>query len=217
MALGFTTSTSTFARSASILLLPQRASQTDCYTFALQDQKPLSYLPIPPPRWSRLPTDPFNPHIQPRAPLVPEMLPLDHTARCRCGAVAMFGQEARWADLTLFGSFQATRHRIQYVKCESGSCKGNQYQVIASDLGSYELFLWSASSGGRPFTAFTWELMNGYSAQMLSSETPLASFCITVRYAYLEHASTISFCDGRVFARVSFAIFAYLASVFASC
>ena len=77
--------------------------------------------------------------------------------------------------------------------------------MIASDLGHLEVFLWSASSGNRPFAAFSWELLDGYHAQLSASETPLASYVTTIRQAYITNRSELPFCDGKVFARVSLA------------
>ena len=65
------------------------------------------------------------------------------------------------------------------------------------------MFLWSAGKGDRPFSAFTWEVLNACSAQLLRSETPLASFVKTTQDSYKENDSETEFCGKGMWARVS--------------
>ena len=171
-----------------------------------QDQVPLAFLPPPPPRWSEIKAiDPYNPNAHDRPPVIPEVFPLKlDSARCRCGSSEPSSAAYKTGSLMLFRSTHATLHQIVYLDCKATpECVRNPYQVFVSDLGEYEVFIWSAGMGDRPFSAFSWELLNLCSSQLLTSETPLASFVHTMDNAYKQNGSEIDFCGKGMFSKVS--------------
>jgi len=160
-------------------------------------KQPVSFIPVPPPRWCRLPSDTLDYPSPPRYDCLPPYLPLDPLSRCSCGLLKppsiTTGTRRQY---TIFGLRGAVGSVIEVANCPSCSHPRRQF---GPDCGTVGIFNWNNTFG------FTHELLNEYTSLFTCTQTPFSSF-VTSRYrAYIESSSPIAFCSTETFTRVWFA------------
>ena len=157
---------------------------------------PISYLPIPPPRWCRLPTDTIDyPSLS--SPLSsPSLLPLDPQSRCCCGSMKPESINTTTQQFIVFGVRLATSCEIEVAKC--GVCH-HHLRKYGPDCGEVGIFNWNNRYG------FTHELLNEYTSLFTSTTVPFASFVTSRHRAYIDSLSPLPFCSTETFTRVWFA------------
>lgn len=157
-------------------------------------KSPISYLPIPPPRWCRLETDELS--SLPPCSSLPSLLPLDPQSRCCCGSVKPEGVDATTQQFVVFGLRAVVTCEIEVASC--GVC-GHRLRKYGPDCGSVGVFNWNNRYG------FAHELLNEYTSLFTSTTVPFSAFVITRHRAYAESSSPLPFCSTETFTRVWFA------------
>jgi hypothetical protein len=157
----------------------------------------VSHLPIPPPEWCRLPRDKDLPSIPFQGGRnLPTKFDLDSNSWCSCGETTI-SDDVTVSNLIIYTSFMILNADIQTSYCISCS---NTKGRIGPDLGVHGLFNWNNK------IAFSHELMNSYTSQFTTSETPLYGFYQTVVHTYKnEGYATGAFCSERTFNSAWFA------------
>ena len=160
-------------------------------------KQPVSFLPVPPPRWCRLSSDALDYPSPPRYDSLPSHLPLDLLSRCSCGQLKppeiTIGIQQQY---TIFGLRTAVKSVIEVAKCSSCSHPRRQF---GPDCGTVGIFNWNNTFG------FTHELLNEYTSLFTCTQTPFSSFVTSRHRAYIESYSPAAFCSTETFTRVWFA------------
>lgn len=160
-------------------------------------KQPVSFLPIPPPRWCRLPSDSLEYPSPPRYDSLPSFLPLDPLSRCSCGLLKPCGiTTGVRRRYTIFGLRSAAQSTIEVADCSSCSHSRRQF---GPDCGTVGVFNWNNTFG------FTHELLNEYTSLFTCTQTPFSSFVTSRHRAYIESSSPAAFCSTETFTRVWFA------------
>lgn len=157
-------------------------------------KSPISYLPVPPPRWCRLSTDVLD-YPSPCAP-PPLLLPLDSHSRCCCGSVNPGSVDSTTQSFTIFGIRTAASVEIEVAACLV--CR-HRLRKYGPDCGSTGIFNWNNLYG------FTHELLNEYTSLFTSAVVPFSAFVTSRRRAYADSLSPLPFCGTDTFTRVWFA------------
>ena len=159
-------------------------------------KSPISHLPIPPPRWCRLPTDELD-YPSPSSLLSPpSLLLLSPQSRCCCGNIKPEGIEATIQPFVVFGLRTATSIEIEVASCFV--CR-HRLRKYGPDCGSVGIFNWNNHYG------FTHDLLNKYTSLFTSATVPLSSFVVSCHRAYTDSLSSLPFCSTETFTRVWFA------------
>lgn len=159
-------------------------------------QSSVSYISIPPPEWCRIPTDsglhqtPFHGGRH-----LPNQFPMGNNCRCSCGATSS-SEAVNVTQLTIYTSFTAIETLVETSYCVS--CRNTKGRV-GPDLGEYGLLNWNNR------IAFSHELMNSYTSEFTTSETPMYAFHQTVRNTYTNEQSPASLCSLQTFVGAYFA------------
>ena len=159
-------------------------------------KSPISYLPIPPPRWCRLSTDQLDYPSPPPYASPPPLLSLDPQSRCCCGSVRLESVNTVTQPFVIFGVRTATRHEVEVAACTV--CR-HRLRKYGPDCGSFGIFNWNNLYG------FTHELLNEYTSLFTSTTVPFSAFVTTRHRAYTESLSPLPFCSAETFTRVWFA------------
>ena len=159
-------------------------------------KSPISYLPIPPPRWCRLSTDVLDYPSPPQYVSLPSLLSLDPQSRCCCGTVKPERVDTITQPFVIFGIRTAMSCKIQVANCEVCHHRLRKY---GPDCGSVGIFNWNNLFG------FTHELLNEYTSLYTSAIVPFSAFVATRHCAYADSLSPIPFCSTETFTRVWFA------------
>lgn len=160
-------------------------------------KQPVSFLPVPPPRWCRLPSDTLDYPSPPCYESLPPFLPLDPLSRCSCGLLKPPGiTMGAQRQYTIFGLRTAVRSTIEVANCSSCSHSRRQF---GPDCGTVGIFNWNNAFG------FTHELLNEYTSLFTCTQTPFSSFVTSRHRAYIESSSPVAFCSTETFTRVWFA------------
>jgi hypothetical protein len=160
-------------------------------------KQPVSFLPIPPPRWCRLPSDSLDYPSPPCYDSLPAYFPLDFLSRCSCGLLKPPGiTTGVWRQYTIFGLRSAVRSTIEVADCLSCSHSRRQF---GPDCGTVGVFNWNNTFG------FTHEVLNEYTSLFTCTQTPFSSFVTSRHRAYIESSSPVTFCSTETFTRVWFA------------
>lgn len=139
----------------------------------------ISHLPIHPPAWAALPTDEklYEP-ADPDAPL-PERLDMDSNSTCPCtGNRTTFNPSVPTEDrvCTIYGWKGAHSALVQLQKCPT--CPPRRNRKIGPDPRHLGIFNYNNT------TLVTHELLDEYTSQYTTSETPFTSFCTTTARRY---------------------------------
>jgi len=156
-------------------------------------KSPISYIPIPPPRWCHLSTDPSPPPCASPPPLIP----LGAHSRCCCGSMKADESVNTTAQpFVVFGSQTAMRHEIEVADCIA--CR-HRLRKYGPDCGSLGIFNWNNLYG------FTHKLLNEYTSLFTSATVPFSAFVTSRHRAYTDSSSPLPFCSTETFTRVWFA------------
>lgn len=159
-------------------------------------KSPISYLPIPPPRWCQLSTDVLSYPSPPLSNFPPSLLPLDSSSRCCCGGMKPENVDTITQPFVVFGARTATRCEIEVANCTICCHRLRKY---GSDCSTAGIFNWNNLFG------FTHELLNEYTSLFTSSVVPLSAFVTTRHRAYSDSLSPLPFCSAKTFTHVWFA------------
>ncbi|KIJ24234.1 hypothetical protein M422DRAFT_275025 [Sphaerobolus stellatus SS14] len=133
----------------------QEEAGQDVLVDPVQAERPISYLPIPVPKWARLPTDLVEYLIHPLD--TPALhYSLDQMAHCHCGNVIPNGTNAISVPIVtetflIFGLHQVYNATIELARC---IICNHRMRLYGPDLGTHGIFNWNNSFG------FTHELLN---------------------------------------------------------
>ena len=151
----------------------------------------VSFVPVPPPRWCRLPSDTLDYPSPPRYDSLPSDLPLDLLLRCSCGSLKLPATTSGTRQqYTIFGLRMAVKSIIEVANCSSCSHPRRQY---GPDCGTVGIFNWNNTFG------FTHELLNEYTSLFTCTQTPFSSFVTSRHRAYIGSHSPVVFCSTETF------------------
>lgn len=163
-----------------------------------EGEKSISHLPILPPHWAELKTDEaLYPRPDPAAPIPPKFL-LERTSSCPCKGERTFYDESLPTierDCKVYSLSGVSTHRIVLQKCRT--CPGRQQRFIGPDLREMGVF----NLNNR--TLMTHELLNEFTSELNSSETPFVAWTKTVSRRYAGR--DCRFMSSRAFEGVWFA------------
>jgi len=158
-------------------------------------KSPISYLPIPPPRWCCLSTDVLDYPPPPSSVSPPSPLPLCSQSRCCCGSVKPERVDTTTQPFVVFGVRTAIRHEIEVAAC---TVCHHHLRKYGPDCGSLGIFNWNNLYG------FTHELLNEYTSLFTSATVPFSAFVNSRHRAYAELLSPLPFCSTETFTHVWF-------------
>jgi len=179
---------------AALLDLPVSSENLQAATaiaFASRNISPtttVSYLPIAPPEWCRLPQD------QPCIPFyydnkLPETFALDSESRCSCGGTT-WSDDITITNYTVYTVVTAMNLSIQTSYCPLCS---NTKGRVGPDLGRHGILNWNNKIG------FSHDLLDLYTHSFTTSETPFHAFHQTIRGLYERNQSPMPACSQRAF------------------
>lgn len=156
----------------------------------------VSHLLIPAPRWCSLPEE--ESFLAPKPYLASSHLSLDETAQCSCGTplASADGGSMYTKPATLYDLLTQQTVTIEVVLCPV--CRHTK-RTIGPDLAKCGVFNWNNTM------LFTHTLLNEFTSQFTSSETPFSAFCLTTRRRYFDADPLRPFCSEDTFVRVWFA------------
>jgi hypothetical protein len=138
------------------------------------DDESISHLPILPPIWASLPSDPkLYDHLSPlRAS--PSLITLDETSSCLCRAkyVAADSSTVVQKPCVIYGLTELFQSCIQLQSCPA--CSPSQRRFIGPDGRNLGIFNYNNR------ILFTHELLNDYTSAYTSSETPFTAWVSVV-------------------------------------
>ncbi|KDR76770.1 hypothetical protein GALMADRAFT_67161 [Galerina marginata CBS 339.88] len=138
----------------------------------------ISYRPIPPAVWARLPSDPVP--VRQFLEKLPNIIPLCETSSCCCNPGARLGYDStkpvNIVECTVYGIARTWKTTIEIQKCPS--CK---HRYIGPDCCEIGIFNWNNRS------LFMHDLLEDYISSYTSSETPIHSWVLTVSRRYQSH------------------------------
>ncbi|KAJ7753387.1 hypothetical protein DFH07DRAFT_774137 [Mycena maculata] len=145
-----------------------------------QDAKAVSYLPISPPTWAALPTDPVL--YERRLPLhdPPSIIPLTETSSCCCSQPRVLFSPAastRQQTCMIYGLYGYLKTSIEVQTCSHCS-----HRLIGPD--GRELGLFNHNNQ----RLFTHDLLDEYTSAYTSSETPFVAWVTVVSRRYEVHS-----------------------------
>jgi CxC4 like cysteine cluster associated with KDZ transposases len=157
----------------------------------IDDTKSVSHLPIPPPEWCRLPWDKMFPttYFDGGRRFLPRFN-LDVNSQCSCGETVISENDVMYDTLLIYMSFMVLKAEIQTSHCESCT---NTSGRIGPDLREHGLFNYNNT------IAFSHELMNSYTSQFTTSETPFNAFYNTILHSYKNKSFVAPFCAEQTF------------------
>ncbi|KAK7038866.1 hypothetical protein VNI00_010496 [Paramarasmius palmivorus] len=141
------------------------------------DESAVSYQPVLPPEWASLPEDPqLYPRPSPDRPL-PYLLPLDAASRSACGKHFYDpSQPTIEKECTIYTLIGHQKHSIGLQPCPT--CSAARKCFIGPDPRTLGVFNLNNS------VLFTHELLDDYTNRYTGSETPLASFVVSMARIY---------------------------------
>ncbi|KAK7059856.1 hypothetical protein R3P38DRAFT_3303589 [Favolaschia claudopus] len=165
------------------------------------EQKAVSYLPISPPSWAVLPSDPQLYERAPALEVAPETLCLDATSSCSCTYPRPLYNPARpivRMRCTVYGLFRAWEAEIELQSCSNARCR---HRFVGPDARERGIFNYNNRQ------LFSHDLLDEYSAAYTSSETPFSAWVIVLSRRYALHTGGVKhpFVTANLFRSVWFA------------
>ncbi|TFK59215.1 hypothetical protein BDN72DRAFT_966129 [Pluteus cervinus] len=160
----------------------------------------ISYLPILPPNWAELPSDP---PLYQRPPVLKqqvELLNLDTTSTCPCNGTRTTFQPhspTTRGNGILYTLTHAYRLEVELQKCPASSLRQNRF--IGPDLRELGIF----NFNNHMF--FTHDLLDEYTSELTSSETPFTAWIAVSARRYHRHNSKEPFASEELFRSAWFA------------
>lgn len=152
----------------------------------------VSHLPVPLPVWALLPHD--NPIArEQRQPVlqVPCTISLDEGARCICGSSPRTTEEILLRECVVYTLINAQRMLLEVQPCQT--CPQILRRFIGPDSGRQGIFNLNHS------VLFTHDILDDYTANFTSSETPFSAWVNMMRKRYACHNSPLPFAHEAVF------------------
>ena len=151
----------------------------------------VSHLSIPPPNWALLPEDSPCAHEQaPPVLQVPCRISLDEGARCICGCSRRM-DETTFQDCVVYTLVTAQQTLLEVQPCQK--CPHILWRFIGPDGRHLGLFNLNNS------VLFTHDLLDDYTANFTSSETPFSAWVSAMRKRYTRQGSLLPFTHEAVF------------------
>jgi hypothetical protein len=153
----------------------------------------VSYLPIPPPIWARISTDPIPPTIGPPLDLggIPLLIPLSSEASCCCADPHPKFDQSR--PICVASCIVYTTNGASETKIEVQLCKACSRRQIGPDCRSLGLFNYNNR------VLFTHALLNDYTNHYTISETPITAWLTSMRRNYQVMGSSLAFMTAETF------------------
>ncbi|KAJ7350651.1 hypothetical protein DFH08DRAFT_646377, partial [Mycena albidolilacea] len=159
----------------------------------------VSYLPISPPLWASLESDPQLYKHSPALEAAPEPLRLTETSSCCCS------DPRRLVDMscpilrmqcTVYGLHRAWETTIELQACSNSSYR---HRFIGPDGREHGIFNYNNRR------LFSHDLLDEYTLAYTSSETPFSAWVSVVSRRYKVHSGPLSFVTAEAFRDVWFA------------
>ncbi|KAF8954934.1 hypothetical protein BDZ97DRAFT_1675508, partial [Flammula alnicola] len=156
--------------------------------------KAVSYVPLPPPVWARIESDPEGPPL-PILHTPPEVIKLQQSSSCCCQTPRSMYSASKPIEIrpctiyTITGVWHST---IEVQKCDFCSNR-----VIGPDGRDLGLFNWNNC------LLFTHDLLDDYTSSFTSSETPFVAWVSVINRRYLTRQSQ-EFVSDKMFRAVWF-------------
>lgn len=189
---------SSFEEAEALHLLPtihEDYNEMDTPTASPDADKSVSWKPIPPPEWCRLPTESFRSLPFRSGTLLPPTFKLDDNSKCSCGNNVV-SLETKTADVTIYTSTIAIQKQIETSYCPF--CRNTKGRV-GPDLSEHGVFNLNNT------IAFSHELFNRYTSEFTQSPTPIHAFYKSIKDVYISEQSPAQLCSVQLFTRAWFA------------
>lgn len=163
---------------------------------AAQDGDSVSYLPILPPRWSSLPSDPLlyaEPKLFHETSIV---LALNTNSSCACGTKYVPHTVVEERSCTVFGLVESYARKVELQACPN--CPPTRRRFIGPDCRELGVFNFNNRQ------LFTHELLDEYTSAYTSSETPFTAWVSVLSRRYSTRHSDMPFVSEQVFRSVWF-------------
>ncbi|KAJ7229018.1 hypothetical protein GGX14DRAFT_346881 [Mycena pura] len=160
-----------------------------------RNHRSVSHLPIAPPPWAALDSDPIlYPHPAPLRD-VPEILELNATSTCCCTEPRQSFNPQRSTfqqKCTIYGLFRSWETMIELQACTNSTC---HHHSIGPDCRERGIFNYNNRR------LFTHDLLDEYTASYTSSETPFSAWVLVVsrRYELYADEQSLHFPTAEVF------------------
>lgn len=152
----------------------------------------ISHCPVPPPIWASLPEDNLAAYVRPQPMLqVPATIHLDEGARCICGSSYRVTDQTTLRETVVYTLISAQRTLLEVQQCDK--CPQFLRRSIGPD--GCQLGLFNLNNN----TLFTHDLLDDYTANFTSSETPFSAWVSTMRKRYARHGSLVPFAHDATF------------------
>ncbi|KAF8062387.1 hypothetical protein FPV67DRAFT_1416127 [Lyophyllum atratum] len=162
----------------------------------VQQIQPVSYLPIAIPTWAAIDSD-VELYPQP-LPITksPEIIPLSPSSRCACGILFDPAKPTVTKNCLLYSLTEPLVCSIQLQKCQKCNTRGNRY--IGPDSRQLGIFNYNNR------LLFAHDLLDEYTMEYTSSETPFVAWVHVVSRRYAKYAQGATFVDEGTFRKVWF-------------
>lgn len=157
----------------------------------------ISHLPILPPAWAALPTDPNLYDHAPPLTARPERLLLSTDSQCLCKTAYDAERPTIFKPCTIYTLSRAFTTLIEVQSC--GDCAADHRRFIGPDRRDLGLF------NLNNHLLFSHDVLDEYTSAFTSSETPFVAWVSTVRRRYTTHRSEHAFVHEDTFRRAWFA------------
>ncbi|KAJ6464103.1 hypothetical protein C8R45DRAFT_940278 [Mycena sanguinolenta] len=146
------------------------------------DNKSVSYLPISPPPWASLDSDPDFYDRAPPLESPPDALCLEESSSCCCSEPRRLYSQARpiiRAECIVYGLFRAWKTTIELQACSNPRCR---HRHIGPDGWERGIFNYNNRK------LFAHDLLDEYTSAYTSSETPFSAWVTVVSRRYKSHS-----------------------------
>ncbi|KAH7097347.1 hypothetical protein BKA62DRAFT_624087, partial [Auriculariales sp. MPI-PUGE-AT-0066] len=155
----------------------------------LQDERSISYRPVPPPRWSQPQTSHVRLSTDPRT--LPPTFQLGPHSRCRCGAPALDTAPVTKLSCVVYGPTSASKHLVCVKPCSR--CPRERNMFAGPDLGGFGIFNYNNTK------MFLHVVLNEYSTAIARMEAPFHAYTQLIQNRYVDCCSPIQFVSDDLF------------------
>ncbi|KAJ7781850.1 hypothetical protein DFH07DRAFT_728868 [Mycena maculata] len=168
---------------------------------AAEENKSVSHLPIAPPPWAALDSDPLLYHRSPALEdTIPDILNLTQTSTCCCSEPRPSFDPAQvitQQTCTVYGLFRSWEMTIEIQTCTNSMC---HHRSIGPDCRELGIFNYNNRK------LFTHDLLDEYTSAYTSSETPFSAWVSVLSRRYEIHSGgETQFATAQMFRAVWFA------------
>ncbi|KAJ7787748.1 hypothetical protein B0H14DRAFT_2537253 [Mycena olivaceomarginata] len=166
---------------------------------AASERGAVSYLPISPPLWATLESDPQFYERSPALENMPDPLRLTETSSCCCSEPRQLfdiSRPVRRMECVVYGLYCAWETTIEVQACANSRCR---HRFIGPDGREHGIFNYNNRK------LFSHDILDEYTSAYTSSETPFSAWVSVVSRRYKVHSGAHSFVTAEVFRGVWFA------------